>query len=172
MKHKLIPLLLIFLLTGCSLFTQDTPKLFLNPGIDTVEVNTEFIDAGAKARVGVQDIEIKVIESNVNINKLGSYKIIYEATYNNKTYAITRIVDVIDETPPTVTLKPGIDTVKIDYEWIDAGIEASDNSLEEITIEVKGFVDSKTVGEYEIIYIATDSSNNKTSISRFVSVVN
>lgn len=172
MKYRIITLVFIFFLAGCSLITEDQLSLTLNPGIDTVEINTIFSDAGAKARVGIQKIDTEVIKNEVDLSQIGSYHIVYEAKYNDKSYYITRIVNVIDETPPVISLNPGIDTIKINKEWIDAGVTVYDNSLKNCQAKTLGIVDTTTEGEYEIIYIATDPSGNETRISRFVSVIN
>jgi hypothetical protein len=80
-------------------------------------------------------------------------------------------VNVIDETPPVLELNPGVDTVFVGDDWTDAGVSVSDNSLEALDYTVTGEVDTLVAGKYEIIYSATDSSDNEGQVSRFLVVM-
>jgi len=83
---------------------------------------------------------------------------------------LVRIVTVVDETPPVLSLKPGIDTITVDETWVDEGIQATDNSQEELEIVVQGEV-LPIVGIYEITYRVLDSSGNVSTIKRYVHVI-
>ena len=78
---------------------------------------------------------------------------------------------VTDQTPPVITLNPGVDTIQLGQTWEDAGASVTDNSGETITIQVSGEVNSNVVGTYVITYIAIDSSGNRASINRHVNVI-
>lgn len=161
---------LSFLLLGCN---DPTVKLevVLNPGIDTIEVNTEFVDAGAKATYGRQTPAVPVESNNVDPSKVGTYEIVYTISYQFQTVTIRRIVTVVDETPPSLILNPGVDTIRVGQSWVDAGALGSDNSLESVTITVLGSVDTSVVGDYTITYRGVDASGNSTEIVRIVSVI-
>jgi hypothetical protein len=171
---KKIVFLIIFVFSLFSLFAcgEQTPIIIikLNPSLDTIEVGTQYIDYGAKANYGLIDLEVIVLETNIDVQTVGVYHIIYEATYNNITKTIKRIVTVIDETPPVLKLNPGIDTILLGEIWIDEGVEVFDNSNNEVIINIFGEVLNE-IGEYIITYEAIDQSLNKSYIIRYVHVV-
>jgi hypothetical protein len=167
---------LIVLMFTASLFFQacgfDTTFVFeLNPGVDTVEIHTLHIDTEATARAGRRILDVKVVSNSVDTSKIGVYEIVYETTYLEETYTLSRFVTVVDETPPVITLNPGIDTIFINETWVDASVTVFDNSLGEVFLEVLGEVDITKVGVYEVHYIARDESGNTASIVRFVNVI-
>lgn len=160
----------ILLLASCSAPTIEHLNLTLNPGVDTIELGQTHIDTGAKASYGLRVLDTVVISNDININELGVYEITYQTTYSGLQKTIKRMVTVIDETKPIITLNPGVDTIYLDQEWVDAGIQVTDSSNEEIIIVIEGEV-LQVEGEYVITYYATDESGNTAQISRYVSVV-
>jgi len=174
MKNKLVVfimlLILSILIVGCNA-TEDDVKFYLNESIDTVEVNSEYEDPGSTAIVFGLKRKTEVIENTVDITKIGTYYILYSFSSQEITLKLTRIVTVIDETPPSVSLNPGIDTINLGDTWIDASVTIDDNSNEDVTISTTGSVNTSIKGVYEIVYTVTDSSNNITTISRFVHVI-
>lgn len=175
LRKTIIAILFILILTlsSCS-YIQDPAQLSieLNPGIDTLEINSSFIDAGAKAYLDGQIYEeMIVIENTVDTTKVGLYKIVYRTSFRQYDKSITRYVNIIDKTPPQLYLQPGIDTIKLGETWVDAGILASDNSHQEIRITQSGQVINSQIGEYIITYRARDYYGNTSYISRYVSVI-
>lgn len=161
----------LFLLTGCINVEAADVTIVIKPGIDTVEINTEFIDAGALAKRNNWTINYEIVLNNVDITETGVYRIVYETTYKGFTKQAVRMVTIVDETPPSVTLQSGVDTIAQGSEWIDAGVSAADNSLEAPSIDSEGTVSVDYIGEYIIKYIVTDASGNQTEIIRYVNVV-
>ena len=145
-------------------------EIALNPGVDTVEVFSNYVDAGATARFGTKSVQVTV-ESYVDITKIGQYFVYYSATYEGVTVQIRRSVMVIDETAPVLRLNSGIDTIILGTEWIDAGVTIVDNSNEILTATVVSNVNIDMVGEYTVTYTATDSSGNTSTIVRYVNVI-
>lgn len=172
---KLITILsLPLLIFGCSGLFKDgsTLTLELNPGVDTIEVNSSFNDSGAIATLeGDLYQKVNVIESTVDISKVGEYYIIYQVSFGNNTLTQTRYVNVIDSTPPQITLNPGIDTILVHQPWTDAYVDVIDNSLLEVDVVTYGHVNTSQIGEYEITYVATDAYGNQSSITRYVFVI-
>ncbi|MDY0140192.1 MAG: DUF5011 domain-containing protein [Candidatus Izemoplasmatales bacterium] len=176
MKRKLfiiIPVLFTFFIFSCSIVIKDpeTLNINLNPGVDTIEVNQEFKDAGATATLEGDSHPVSIIFSNVDITRVGTYEIVYQTKYNNITLETKRYVDVIDSTSPIITINPGIDTIVKNTEWIDEGVSVNDNSKLEVTITTEGYVTPSQIGEYHITYTATDIYGNESSITRFVYVI-
>jgi hypothetical protein len=146
-----------------------TYKFVLNPGNDTVEINTTWLDRGAYLDLETENIEVAG-NHQVDTKTLGTYQVTYEISYNEVIYRLSRIVIVVDQTPPKLTLNPGIDTIKVGETWVDGYVTVTDNSLGEVTIVVTGVVNTLQIGQYQIIYIATDSSGNTSQITRIVTV--
>ena len=121
--------------------------LKLNPGVDTVEINSIWVDAGAV--FVLNDVEFAMVtDDSLDMTFLGYQVIIYFYTYQGEEYSITRYVMVTDQTLPILELNAGIDTIKVGETWIDAGVTVSDNSGEVLTYEVSGLVDTNTAGTY------------------------
>jgi len=180
--------LFTFLLVGCGRTTTQTTEvqttetqvittivndeitLVLETGQDTIEINTEWVDVGAKFVVNDAEYLMSTTDE-VNESLLGLYEIGYTYEYQSETYTITRYVIVVDQIVPIIELNLGVDTVKVGTSWTDTGVTVSDNSLETITPIVSGTVNTNAAGTYEITYTATDSSDNISTIIRYVTVI-
>ena len=93
--------------------------------------------------------------------------------YNNTFMDITIVIRPFDKTPPTFDLL-GEDTMTINLgeQFNDPGYSnPTDNIDENVSVVVTGSVDTSIPGEYKLIYNATDSSGNKTILTRTVIVV-
>jgi len=162
--------------TADVITTQTTTEInaitmTLNPGVDTVEVYSEFTDVGALAIYESSNLDVTVIENTVDTDVVGIYIIRYQAVYGALVNEIFRVVFVIDSTKPEMQLNPGIDTIKIGETWIDMGITVTDNYDTELTYSTEGSVDTNTVGTYIITYTVIDSSQNQSTITRMVNVI-
>lgn len=162
--------LLIMLLQACTT-TEVVIFPYLNPGVDTVEVNSLWVDAGAKATVNARVKTMEVISNTVDITKVGTYEVVYEITSGGKSAHIRRLITIKDETPPVISLNPGVDTIYRYQNWVDAFVQVSDNSKQAVLIQISGEVNSHISGEYMITYIATDSSGNQAQVVRYVTVL-
>ncbi len=115
------------------------------------------------------DITDKVVIEN-NINER-IYKV--KDTSNNES-SITRKINITDVEGPTIKLK-GSENVYVvqNGTYKESGYEIVDNCDSNITnIKIDNNVDTTKVGVYEISYTASDSSNNQTTIKRYVYVYN
>lgn len=134
-----------------------------------------FADPGATTnRPGVTPTAV----STVNPDVPGSYTITYTATYNNGTpndtsddvvaTPVVRNVNVIDDSPPAITLNGDdpetldvIETQEMTVEchtgFTDPGATANDACDGPATVSVTGNFDPNTVGTYTITYSATDN---------------
>jgi len=171
MKKLSLIVLLLLVVTLASCQPRDI-SVVLNEGYDIIGVNEEWEDAGCTLNINADfAIEMEVLSNNVDITTPGEYQVVYFEEYASEEHTCLRIVKVVDEEPPTVTLNPGIDTIIIGEEWEDAGVTISDNLDESPTVEVSGTVNSSVVGSYEITYIITDDYLNTTVITRIVNVI-
>ncbi|AIO19067.1 hypothetical protein KQ51_01190 [Candidatus Izimaplasma bacterium HR1] len=164
-------LLLVIVLSACNGGTPETIDFILNDGNDTVEINTLWEDMGASLTDG-ENTFIIYSDDTLNSSILGLNEITYELIYLEETFELTRYVIVTDQTPPELTLLPGLDTLTKGTEWEDTGITVTDNSNETLTYQVEGTVLHNIAGVYEITYTATDSSGNTNTINRFVTIIN
>lgn len=77
-----------------------------------------------------------------------------------------------DTIPPVITLSGGnVINVNHTEAFTDPGATATDNVDGNITLTTTGNVDVSTVGNYTLTYLATDSSSNRSTITRIVNVV-
>jgi hypothetical protein len=166
----IISFLLVIFLSSCQEPSADFIVIKLNSSVDTIEIGTSYVDPGATAKYGLKNLEVQVISNTINTEILGTYEIIYQATHDNFIKSTKRIVTVIDETPPLITLNPGVDTIYSDETWVDSGIVVFDASNKDITITITSNILS-TPGEYIVTYIATDESGNSSSKVRYVNVI-
>ena len=162
---------MFFGLVACSVPATNSIQIILNEGVDTVGINEEHIDAGAVAQFGFKLLELEIVENNVNTSVLGTYQIVYHATYLEYEKTVIRYVTVVDDIPPVITINAGIDTIYTGTTWIDAGVEATDNSGGIVIVTVTGFVNNIVPNEYRIIYRAIDESGNQSVTYRYVNVI-
>ncbi len=142
----------------------------------TVECHTSFTDPGATASdncAGNLTSAITVTGS-VNANAVGTYTLTYNVSdpSGNAATPVTRTVNVVDTTPPTITLNGANPmTVECHSVFTDPGATASDSCAGSLTITKSGSVDTSTPGNYTITYSAIDPSSNTQTITRTVKVM-
>jgi|GEM_PF-3501722 len=153
-----------------------------SPAVD-VEVHTGYTDAGATAtdNYDAASAITALVKSNNNIDlhKVGSYKVTYTVTdaNGNVAEAIERVVNVVDTTAPVITVSGSnpVDT-EVHLKYVDAGATATDNydADDAITAAIKASddLDLHTVGVYTVTYNATDANGNAAAAkTRTVKVV-
>jgi len=144
-----------------------------------VEVNTSYTDAGATANDNYDgNITANISTSNsVDIITVGSYTVTYDVIDSSGNIAtqIKRTVNVVDTTPPVITLiGSDPETVEVNTNYTDAGATANDNNDGNLTSSVVtvNWVDITTIGSYSVTYDVTDSNGNvATQVTRTVNVV-
>ena len=173
MKSKGLLLILLLMVTfvfaGC---TENTSiDFYLNESVDTISVGETYDDPGVTAIINGFDYHTEVTENTVDTSETGIYHITYTLHHLDRTLTLTRVVTVIDDTPPTITLNPGKDTLTTGETWTDASVEVTDNTEGPIDIDIIGSVDTSTPGTYEITYVATDDYENQNHLTRIVTVL-
>lgn len=160
---KFIFLLIIMLLSGCSLVDsklgEKTIELY-GDGEIYLEVGNIYDEPGASISRG----KLKV-SGDLDVNEVGTYKLIYSDT--RKTILKERIVHVIDTTSPEISLN-GEDSITLflKEEYFDEGVSVSDNYDTNPKVFTEGSFDTNVLGEQTITYTVVDSSNNKAIITR------
>ena len=154
MKKLLISFFLVLFLASC------TPKaiITLEEGMDTVEVYDIYQIRGCTVTLGEDEYRMKVVNNPVDNEIVGEYIIEYEKEVNGRTYTCQRVVFIVDQTRPELTLNPGIDTITIGDDWVDAGVTVIDNYDQEITASVDDSeINIFEEGTYAVYYTAVDS---------------
>ena len=168
--------LISFFVTFCIYFTVHKHITFLLKGNETytVEVGTTLKDDGLIAKLFNKNLTKKVqVQTDLNLNRLGTYSINYSMNYLGKTYNLKRNVSVIDEEAPTIILNGDEEiTLYLNDTYTEQGAHAIDNYDDDLTesILIEGNVDTSREGTYQLNYQVKDSSGNKSSIIRTITV--
>lgn len=182
-----LSLVLIAAITGCGSSDDDPGDSAGNQTNDTappvitiqgdspltVSFDTQFIDPGATANDVVNGSVAVISSGSVDTAALGTYTITYTATDGaGNTQTATRTVIVVDDTAPTITLvSDAVFAIQIGQEFRDPGAEATDDYDGALEVDVSGDTpDTDVVGDYAIVYSATDSSGNTDMTDRIVRV--
>jgi uncharacterized protein len=150
------------------------PVVTLNgDAVTSVECRDTFNDPGASAldeEFGALPVGVSGV---VDTTRCGTYTVTYSATNNFTSTSATRTVNVIDTTPPVVTLS-GAATIDVEAgsQWTDTGATASDTCAGDLTaaIQVTGTVINTVPGTYPIAYSVSDGFNSA-SVTRYIVVV-
>ena len=157
---------------------KKAPEIALNGDAEmTVEAGSEFSDPGYTATDNYDgDLTDKVsVTGAVDTSKPGDYEIKYSVADSSKNeIEVKRTVHVTDTTAPQIKLS-GDDfmSVKKGDKYKDPGYTATDNCDGDITDSVKvsgDKVDKDKAGKYTVTYEVSDSSGNKATATRVVSV--
>jgi len=178
MKKKIIiisVIIFIFLIILLGLFLY---YAFYNPFLNieligekeiVLEVNRKYDEKGAKV-TGTNKKYKK--EGNVDTSILGEYKITYKINVLKTEKEVSRIVKIIDTTPPVINLNDGDITIYEGEEYKEPGYSATDNYDGNITefVVINSELDTNIPGEYKISYEVKDSSDNIFLVERNVNV--
>ncbi len=136
----------------------------------TLEYGTAYEDAGAVAQCYSDNqskdpaaLEVQT-QSNVDTSKVGTYRVIYTATYRRQTKTLERTVHVVDTQAPVISLVSDPDKFTLPGQsYEEEGFSATDGYDGDLTHLVE-----RTVTDTEVIYTVSDSSGNKTEVRRTI----
>ena len=164
MKKKIIIIsiiifIIIILGIGGYLF-YNSKKLKVNLVSDRVvnindEIyNTDYIKSIKNGTI-ISDKE------NVDTSIIGKKKIVLKIkNYFNNIEKYTYDIEIVDKEEPNIDYRDRLSTTEgVEIDLLD-GVKASDNSNEEIDVTIEGEYDFNNIGEYELYYVAKDSSGN------------
>ena len=169
----------ICLMSGIYIFyvANNVPPIIELNGKDTITINVgeTYQDEGATATYLDFDVTDKInVDNTLDINKTGTYKITYKVKlkYIKLTSTEVRTINVIDANSPIITLTKNEITIDQNTKYNEPGYKATDSYDGDLTDQVKieNKVDTKTPGEYKVIYQVQDSSGNTFETSRKVIV--
>ncbi len=100
-------------------------------------------------------------KENVDTSIIGKKKIVLKIkNYFNNIEKFTYDIDIVDREEPSIDYRDRLSTTEgVEIDLLD-GVKVSDNSNEEIDVTIEGEYDFNNVGEYELYYVAKDSSGN------------
>ena len=150
----------------------EPPKIELKGEKNTnICPNTKYIEDGYIAIDNYDgDItdKVKIIEENNTI----TYEI---SDSSNNIAKETRTINYLDNSKPTINLNGNYNiTLSLGQAYQEPGFTATDNCDGNITnkVIVSGNINTNTIGTQKIIYTVTDSSGNKTSVTRNINIYN
>lgn len=111
--------------------------------------------------------------NDIDVKKVGKQEIKYSCKTLTFKKEITVKYDVVDKVPPVIKLKGDKAlTIYVGEKYVDKGVTATDNVDGDISknVVVEGTVNTKKEGKNEIVYTITDSSGQKSTIKRVVTV--
>ena len=151
----LFALAIILLITDflIVLVSNIIPQITLKDGNIILNLGDTFEEPGYYASRAYYDMTKQVlIEDNINTNKIGSYKVTYTIYYQGQAYQKIRYVTVLDQTPPTITLK-GNTTVTVcpNKKYQEEGYESIDNYDGDLTKEVETEINKDFI-QYSVKY--------------------
>lgn len=186
-KLKIKKIIFIILLIILLLLSAIFLKLYVFPSVEfqlkgdkiyNLEYGNEYEEKGFIAKVNGKDYsdKIEIINNDLDITKLGKYKITYKLNLLlGQEKVITRTVIVKDSVCPSIELTNGA-SIRIDYGTIynEPGYKVTDNYdvLDNIKVNITYDKEINTTvsGDYHITYEAIDSSGNIGKITRTVTV--
>lgn len=138
----------------------------------TLEYGSSYEEPGAEAALIYTNSQkppekIEVTQfGRVDTQKLGTYRIIYEAVFKKQICTAERIVKVVDTQAPALVLSGDTNvTVLPGREYEEAGFTAVDNYDGDLTSQVQ-----RVERDGKILYTVTDSSGNTATAERTVTV--
>lgn len=130
----------------------------------TLPVLQDYLDAGVK---GITE------ENLAQINEAVEYLTAEDVDTAEEIQALADDLGIVlpDTTAPVITLK-GLSKVSVELgkTYTDAGATAKDDVDGNVSVSVKGTVDTDNMGTYTIVYIAADSAGNTATAVRTVRV--
>ena len=177
-KNKKVFLASLIILTlvniAIALYIFEKP-IFSLIGDEKIEVavKTNFSDPGFNATLHGKDIKEKVlVNSKVDINKIGEYNITYKLEYLLGEKILSRKVLVTDKEKPEIILNGDIDYIMYsNVKYNEPGYSAKDNYDGDITNKVTVAKEEISDKKYKLIYTVNDSSGNQTICERTVTLI-
>jgi len=141
--------------------------------IDTIEVGSTYTDPSFTTYHPCAGVASAVTTSGLDEQVLGAYTITYEVKDSaGNTSTAMRTVHVVDRTVPTLTYT-GKDTIVLDVDsaFVMPTVTVDDNYDPNPVVSTNGTVDPSTVGDYKVVFCATDESGNETCKDLLVRIV-
>jgi hypothetical protein len=164
---------------GGGQVTDTTKPVITLTGSATIthEAATAYSDAGAVWTDTLDGNGTLAASGSVNVNVTGTYVLTYSKSdaAGNAATQVTRTVNVVDTTPPVVTLLGDANVTHIlNTAWVDPGTTATDALDGNLSTQVvvSGIVGVNATGNYVLTYSVSDSAGNAAvPVTRGVQVI-
>ena len=167
-KLLLFFLLILLIIMLVLIFTKQNFRV-KNLENEILEVNTNYKLSKLKVCYGslflCEKANYKITNNNINIKKIGDYKVHYKLTYKNKTKKVIQEIKVVDTTKPKIKIANKEIMVCPNKKKLNTKIIATDNYDKNINKKI-GIKFSSN----KVVIRAKDSSGNETIIIRKASI--
>lgn len=142
------------------------PVITLAGSSISVSVGQSYVEPGYSATDNVDGnlTGNVIVGGNLNTNTVGSYIVTYDVSdaAGNPAIQSRRTVEVIDTTPPVISLSGGSVSMKEKRSFPEPGYSASDNIDGNLTgsVVVEGNLNTNRVGTYTVTYNVRDNAGN------------
>ncbi len=163
MKKKIVLLISILLLSGCSIY--DEYKMPKNVKIDTNKMTYEvYSKHKIKELIKDNNVEILNNKEELNTNKTGKYTAVIKYKYKLFKYKLKVNYEVVDTLPPTLITSQLNYIYYLNDNEIDFCSNAKyiDNYDRKVKCSIEGDYDLTKEGSYDLKYIIKDNADNTT----------
>ena len=150
----------------------------VGPAEMNISLNDTYIDIGYMARDkdGNNIANLVSVDGGVDTTKIGSYKVTYTLTRNNKDITIERRVNVVKTNDLLTLILKGNKTVNLKTANIyeEEGYSAVDSVEGDLnnSVKIANYVDYSTPGTYTIVYYVTNNKNIAKVAYRTINITN
>lgn len=150
----------------------------VGPSEINVSLNDSYVDIGYIARDEDNNniANLVNVSGNVDTTKVGTYKVVFVLTINDKNVTLERKVNVVKTDQLLTLMLNGSKNVTIRSNDIyeEEGYSAADSvegDLNDI-VQIANYIDYSTPGTYTIVYYVTNSKNITKAVYRTVNITN
>ena len=165
MKKKYVLIITVLVLLLCIIlgtflyFKSKELKVVLLPDLN-VEINSKVYNTDYIKNI--KNGKIKTKKKVIDTSKLGKKKVkLIITNYFKKNIKYSYIIRIVDTKKPSIKFNSEIKVYAGEEVDLLKDVSVSDNSKEEIKVEVSGEYDINKTSSYKLFYIAKDSSGNE-----------
>lgn len=159
--------------SDCEISKKNISIYLLGDNPYTIEINGDYVLPGIVATDELgNDITMNASSTNnIDISSIGSYQVNYIVEKDGIIATKVRNIEVVDTTAPILYV-PGNITINKDTTNLNLldGVSATDNSGEIIDVNVVEKIKYGISGDYEVKYVAVDSSGNISTFKRIITI--
>lgn len=150
----------------------------VGPSEINVSLNDSYVDIGYIARDEDNNniANLVNVSGNVDTTKVGTYKVVFVLTINDKNVTLERKVNVVKTDQLLTLMLNGSKnvTIRSNDVYEEEGYSAADSvegDLNDI-VQIANYIDYSTPGTYTIVYYVTNSKNITKAVYRTVNITN
>lgn len=167
--------MILLVVSSCEEQTGIVPDVEIDE--TTIEVFSNDFDweknVSLVSETSIDGYSVRVNTENVNIDELGEYDITVEVIFDGEVVKEEIFtVSIVDTTGPQISIDvQGSLDIEIYHDFEEPTITYSDNYDDDLSITTVGEVNTGILGEYQVTYMAEDTSGNKSEVILLVNVV-